>query len=186
MKRDTVWNAMVRAFETTNGELADRLLTALEAAEYQGGDIRGRQAASLIVVTGKPSGVPQLDRLVDLRVDDHADPVGEVKRLLTYSRAHQRADQAIEKANANDFASALAELDICCGAYPNEPEFLFRRVVILQAIGQIDRAREVLQRASAIHPGWSELLPRFAKAGIFTVRPQMLEALRTDLSSGKQ
>jgi uncharacterized Ntn-hydrolase superfamily protein len=66
---------MVRAFETTNGELADRLLTALEAAEYQGGDIRGRQAASLIVVTGKPSGVPQLDRLVDLRVDDHADPL---------------------------------------------------------------------------------------------------------------
>jgi uncharacterized Ntn-hydrolase superfamily protein len=82
MKRSTVWNAMVRAFENEGGEIADRLLAAMEAAEDQGDDLRRKQAASLIVVTGKPSGVPGSNRSIDLRVDDHIDPVGEIKRLL--------------------------------------------------------------------------------------------------------
>lgn len=156
----------------------------MEAAEHESGDVRGKQAASLIVVSGRSSGVSKLDRAVDLRVDDHPDPVGEVKRLLSYSRAHQRANQAIDKVLANDLAGALADLDVCCAAYPNEPEFLFRRVLVLLPLGRIDEARQVLQQAHAIHTGWSELLLRFADAGVIPVDRGMLEPLVASLASG--
>jgi uncharacterized Ntn-hydrolase superfamily protein len=138
MARDTVWGAMVHAFENSRGGLADRLLAAMEAAEREGGDVRGRQAASLIVVSGKASGVPRLDHVVDLRLDDHPDPVAEIKRLLSYSRAHQRASRATGKASANDLTGALTDLDACCAAYPDEPEFLFRRAMVLLPLGRID------------------------------------------------
>jgi uncharacterized Ntn-hydrolase superfamily protein len=177
MARDTVWRAMIHAFETTSGPMADRLLAAMEAAEREGGDLRGKQAASLIVVSTKPSGVRELDRSVDLRVDDHPDPIAEVKRLLNYSRAHRRAAQAIDKLLANNASGALAELDDCCTTYPNEPEFLFRRALALLAMGKADEARDSLRRAHAIHPGWSELLLRFADAGVIPVPRTSLEPL---------
>jgi uncharacterized Ntn-hydrolase superfamily protein len=186
MAQDTVWQAMVHAFETTGGQLADRLLAAMEAAEHAGGDLRGKQAAALIVVTGQPSGVAELDRLVDLRVDDHPDPVGEIQRLLYYARAHQRANQAIDKVFANDLPGALVDLDVCCSAYPNEPEFLFRRGLVLLALGRVEEAREVLQQAHTIHAGWSELLLRFAESGVIPVARAMLEPLVASLSSGTQ
>jgi len=82
MLKSTVWKAMAQAFETAKGELADRLIAALEAAEKEGGDIRGRQSAAIIVVKGKSSGVWWKDRIYDLRVEDHLAPVPELKRLL--------------------------------------------------------------------------------------------------------
>ncbi len=187
MGRDTVWRAMVHAFEDASGPMADRLLAALEAAEREGGDVRGKQAAALIVVSGKPSGVPELDRFVDLRVDDHPEPVAEVKRLLDYSRAHQRAGQAIDKLLANDLTGAITDLDFCCAAYPNEPEFLFRRALAFLVQGRIDESRESLGRAHDIHPRWSELLLRFADAGIIPVARERLEPLVASIrASGGQ
>ncbi len=182
MAQDTVWRAMAPAFENARGDLAERLLAALEAAEREGGDLRGKQAASLIVVSGQPSGVSKLDRLVDLRVDDHPNPVGELKRLLSYSRAHRRAAQAIDKVFANDLTGALADLDVCCAAYPNEPEFLFRRTMVLLGLGRVEEARQALQQAHHIHPGWSELLLRFADAGIIPAHREMLEPLVAGLA----
>ena len=186
MLRDTVWKAMVQAFESASGEMADRLLVAMEAAEHEGGDIRGRQAASLIVVTGKPSGIPRLDTIVDLRVDDHPDPVNEIRRLLSYSRASRRAGQAGNKAMASDFVGALADLDECCAAYPNEAEFLFRRAMVLMPLGRIDEARAVLLQAKAINPGGEDLLLRFADAGLIPVKREMLEPFVASLSAGNQ
>src|SRR5262245_30018631 len=87
MLRDTVWPAMAKAFESTQGDLASRMLAALEAAQQSGGDIRGKQSAALIVVAGKPSGRPWQDRVFDLRIDDHAEPVAELRRLVNLQRA---------------------------------------------------------------------------------------------------
>ena len=70
MASTEVWPAMAQAFEAAKGDLADRMLAALDAAQEVGGDIRGRQSAALIVVTGKPTGQPWKDRVFDLRVDD--------------------------------------------------------------------------------------------------------------------
>ncbi len=182
MASDTVWRAMVDSFETASGDLADRLVAALEAAEREGGDLRGKQAAGLIVVSGRPSGVDKLDRLVDLRVDDHADPVGEIKRLLRYARAHTCVRQATDKAVAGDFSGALADLEVCCAAYPDEPQFLFRRALVLLPLGRFDEAREAVQRAHHIHPGWSEILLRFADAGAVPVSRELVASLVTQLT----
>ena len=70
MLNDKVWPAMARAFENSKGDLAERMLAALDAAQLAGGDIRGKQSAALIVVTGKPTGQAWKDRTFDLRVDD--------------------------------------------------------------------------------------------------------------------
>lgn len=181
MARDTVWPAMVRAYESAPGEMADRLLAAMDAAEAEGGDVRGKQAAALITVSGKPSGIARLDHTIDLRVDDHPDPVREIRRLLRYARAHRRANQAVGKATAQDFAGALADLDACCEAFPDDPEFLGRRALILLPLGRVQEAREALRKAQAIQPGGNEILLRFSDAGLIPVPRQMLEPLLANL-----
>jgi uncharacterized Ntn-hydrolase superfamily protein len=84
-----VWPAMVEAFETATGPLAIRLLAALDAAEAAGGDFRGRQAGGLLVVSGDRDD-PPWRRLVDVRVDDHPEPVRELRRLYVLSDAYGR------------------------------------------------------------------------------------------------
>jgi uncharacterized Ntn-hydrolase superfamily protein len=183
MAQDTVWQAMVHAFEHSSSDLADRLLAAMEAAEREGGDLRGKQAAGLIVVSGNPSGVSKLDRVVDVRVDDHPAPIGEIKRLLQYARAHQCVRQATDKVVAGDFNGALADLDVCLIAYPDEPQFLFRRALVLLPLGRFEEAREMVQHAHNIHPGWSEILLRFADAGIVPVSRDIVASLVAGLAA---
>ena len=89
MARDTVWGAMIERFEKTSGDLATRLLAALDAAEDEGGDRRGKQSAAMLIVRAQPTGKPWIDRVVDLRVEDHADPVNELKRLLALHREYR-------------------------------------------------------------------------------------------------
>ena len=107
MLNNRVWPAMEKAFLDAKGPLAERLVAALEAAQAQGGDIRGKQSAALLVVRGKSTGNIWEDRLVDLRVEDHAEPVQEIKRLLRMHRAYDHmnaGDLAIEH---DDEAGAL-------------------------------------------------------------------------------
>ena len=99
MLSDTVWPVMATAFTSAKGDLADRMMAALDAAQAAGGDIRGRQSAALIVVTGKPTGKPWSDRVFDLRVDDSAEPLKELRRLLVLQRAYNHmnaGDLAVE------------------------------------------------------------------------------------------
>jgi uncharacterized Ntn-hydrolase superfamily protein len=177
MTHETVWPAMIAAFERASGDLAERLLAALHAAERAGGDLRGRQAAALIVVSGQLATQPTVDRRFDLRIDDHPDPVGEIGRLLSYARAHERANQALEKALAGDFSAALIDLDACCAAYPDEPEFLTRRALLLLAAGRFDDARRMVERAEAIHHGWAEYLLRFAEARVTPMPRELVASL---------
>ena len=175
MALPTVWPAMLEAYERGAGDLAERLLQAMEAAEGEGGDIRGRQAAALIVVAGAPSSPPR--PLIDLRIDDHADPVGEIKRQLAYARAHQRAGRALDKLAGGDVKGALADLDICCEAYPQEPDFLTRRALVLLSLGRTSEARATIERACAIHRGWAGYVLRLADAGILRIPRDRVVAL---------
>ncbi len=86
MARETVWNAMLAAFSQATGDLASRLLAALDAAEAEGGDRRGKQSAAMLIVRAQPTGKLWLDRVVDLRVEDHPDPVNELRRIFTLQR----------------------------------------------------------------------------------------------------
>src|ERR1700730_9079683 len=91
MERDTVWDAMAAAYEAAEGPLAERLLAALDAAEAEGGDIRGKQSAAMLVLSGRPTGRVWEERLIALRVEDHPEPLAELRRLLRFRRAYQAA-----------------------------------------------------------------------------------------------
>lgn len=178
MTRPGVPEAMVAAYAAAAGDFPGRLLAALEAAEAAGGDIRGRQGAGLIVVNAVTGGVPKLDALVDLRVDDHVDPVGELRRLLTHQRALRRVEAATQRLQTGDDpAAALAELADCVAAHPAEPEFLYRYALGLAVGGQLEAARTLMARAAAVHPGWPEFVLRFAAAGLLPVSREALAPL---------
>lgn len=97
MARTTVWGAMIERFSKTSGELATRLLAALDAAEAEGGDRRGKQSAAILIVRAQPTGKVWVDRIVDLRVEDHPDPVNELRRLVDLKRLY---DGRLETANS--------------------------------------------------------------------------------------
>src|SRR5207302_6684412 len=109
MLNDKVWPAMAKAFQETKGDLAERMLAALDAAQAVGGDIRGRQSAAIIVVTGKPTGRPWDDRIFDLRVDDSAEPLKELRRLVMLQRAYNNMNAGDGDMTRGDKEAALRD-----------------------------------------------------------------------------
>jgi uncharacterized Ntn-hydrolase superfamily protein len=108
MARATVWSAMLERFLNTSGDLATRLLAALDAAEDEGGDRRGKQSSALLIVRARPTGKLWIDRAVDLRVEDHPDPVNELKRLFALHR--QYASQLAQRETLCDDVDLVKKL----------------------------------------------------------------------------
>ena len=121
----TVWPAMARAFEAARGDLAERMLAALEAAQAEGGDIRGRQSAALLVVSGKPTGRPWVDRVFDLRIEDHPEPLQELRRLLLLARAYREMNAGDEAMTVNDVDAAVARYDAAATLVPESAEMVY-------------------------------------------------------------
>lgn len=174
MANDAVWPAMAKAYETTKGDLAERMLAALDAAQAAGGDIRGKQSAALIVVRAKATGRSWEDRAFDVRVDDHAEPLAELRRLVSVQRAYNfmnAGDVAVEK---NDHETALrnyAAAERIASTTPGIPpsrlaEMLYWTAVSLVNMKRVEEARPLFARAIAIEPAWRELTPRLVKAGL--------------------
>ncbi len=166
MLNDTVWPAMAKAFESTQGDLAARMLAALEAAQSEGGDIRGKQSAAIIVVSGKPTGKSWQDRVFDLRVDDHADPVAELKRLVNLQRAYNlmnEGDLAVEK---NDHEGALKAYAAAEALVPENAEMIFWHAVALVNMKRVDDSLPLFQKVFALDPNWKTLTPRLVGVGL--------------------
>ncbi len=148
MASETVPGAMIRAYSDASGEgLAERLLAALEAAEGEGGDLRGRQSAALVIVSARATGNPLEDTPVDLRVEDHRDPLGELRRLVGMRRAYDRVDVGDQLAAAGDAEGALEEYEAAHRAQPGNAELAFWHGVALAANGREAEATEVLRPA---------------------------------------
>jgi uncharacterized Ntn-hydrolase superfamily protein len=177
MERPTVPGAMLEAFRTSDADLADRLLAALEAAEREGGDIRGRQSAAIVVVAPRASGQPMQDRPMDLRVEDHPDPVAELRRLAGLNASYARVEAGDEMAAAGDLEGALAEYAAAHAEQPNNAELAFWHGVTLAANGREAEARELLERAYAERDGWRELLRRLPASGLFPDDQELVERL---------
>jgi uncharacterized Ntn-hydrolase superfamily protein len=182
MLKATVWEAMGRAFESTQGDLADRLLAALEAAEREGGDIRGRQSAAILVVSGKPSGRPWADRLLDLRVEDHPDPVQELKRLVRLKRAYDRMNAGDEAFARQQIDQALQEYGAAEQAVPDNLEMVFWHAVTLANAGRVDESLPLFRKVFAADPNWATLLPRLPKSKLLPDDPALLQKI---LAAGK-
>ena len=143
LRSRSVVPSMAEAFQAAGGGLAERLLAALDGAEEAGGDLRGRQSAAILVVSGRRTDAPWDEVTVDLRVDDSDDPVGELRRLVSLQRAYENGDLA-----------ALSE-----GAAGGVPELY----AALDAArhGDRERARQALA-ALRQRPGWENVLRRMA------------------------
>lgn len=177
MERATVPGAMIEAFRSTAGELAPRLLAALEAAEREGGDIRGRQSAALVVVAPRATGQPMTDKPVDLRVDDHPDPVAELRRLVEVHGAYAHVETADELAASGDLDGALAEYRTAHAKQPENAELAFWHGVTLAANGREEEARALLRPVFEQHEGWRELLRRLPDSGLFPEDPALLDRM---------
>jgi len=166
MARATVPAAMTAGFAAAEGDLAARLMAALAAAEGEGGDVRGRQSAALVVVprTGEP-----WQARFELRVEDHHEPVEELGRLLALARAYELAGQA-DELMASDRASEAGPLyERAAALAPESDELLFWAGLAQAHAGDAERGIAAVRRAIEIHPGWRTLLerlsPDFAPAG---------------------
>ena len=177
MLNDKVWPAMARAFESAKGDLADRMLAALDAAQAVGGDIRGKQSAALVVVTGKPTGQPWKDRTYDLRVDDSPDPLKELRRLVTLQRAYNHmnaGDLAVER---NDAPGALREYSAAEKLVPDNAEMTYWHAVALVNMGKIDESLPLFRKVFTLDRNWVELTRRLPKSGLLPDDPKLMARL---------
>lgn len=174
MANDKVWPAMAKAYAESTGDLADRMLAALDAAQAVGGDIRGKQSAALIVVNAKPSGRAWQDRVFDLRVDDAPAPLAELRRLVALQRAYNHMNAGDLAVEHKDNAAALREYSAAeeiAAKTPGIPpsrhaEMIYWHAVALVNMDRVDEALPLFAKAFAMEPGWRELTPRLPASGL--------------------
>jgi len=177
MLNDKVWPAMEKAFIEAKGPLAERMIAALEAAQNAGGDIRGKQSAAILVVKGESSGKVWEDRLIDLRVEDHPEPVAELKRLLKVHRAYEhmnKGDLALEKGNME---LALKEYSTAEEMFPDNLEMKFWHAVTLASNGKVDDSLPIFKEVFMNDENWKTLTPRLVPIGILTVNEDDLQKI---------
>jgi len=175
MLNPTVWPAMARAFEDSAGPLPERLMAALDAAQAEGGDIRGKQSAALLVVSGKASSEPWKGILVDLRVEDHPEPLHELRRLLQVQRAYEymnQGDDLLSQGKVDEAFEAYKE-----GAHlaPHIEELPFWQAVTLLETGREKEALPILEKIFKADPNWLLLLKRLPAAGMLKDDAEMME-----------
>jgi uncharacterized Ntn-hydrolase superfamily protein len=166
MENDTVCAAMAAAYEATEGDLAARLMAALEAAQGEGGDIRGMQSAALLVVSGDRSDPAWGGRLFDLRIEDHEDPISELRRLLTLARAYNLMTAGDDFVTEGDMDAAMEAYSAASALAPDNHEMVFWTAVTLAATGDVETSLPLFAKAYAAHPLWRELVPRLPASDI--------------------
>ncbi|HEV2140199.1 MAG TPA: DUF1028 domain-containing protein [Candidatus Dormibacteraeota bacterium] len=160
MEKDTVWDAMADAYTSTHAPLAERMMAALDAAEAEGGDIRGKQSAAMLVVTGKPTGHSWEDRVIELRVEDAPDPLAELRRLLHVKRAYATLNDADRYEKEGDKTAALDTIRRATRMAPEMVEIQFWAGLTLAEAGELDEGCALMMRAVQKDGRWIETLHR--------------------------
>ena len=168
MEKDTVWDAMHEAYLASKEPLAERMMAALEAAEKEGGDIRGKQSAAMLVVTGKPTGRPWEDRVIELRVEDAPDPLVELRRLLRIKRAYLALGDSERAADGGDQTAAAAGLQTALQLAPEMVEISFWGGLGLAQAGQLDAGCDLMMTAVRKDRRWIETLHRLVASDRLT------------------
>jgi uncharacterized Ntn-hydrolase superfamily protein len=180
MENPTVWGAMAQAYRTSSGDLAERLLSALEAAEGEGGDIRGRQSAAILIVGPEPVANSWQGRIFDLRVEDHPDPVAELRRLVQLQRAYLKLNEGDGWVVEGDIEEALASYRAAMSYVPDEAtngEAPFWVGVTLADTGNEEDAIPYLKRAQMQDERWAELIGRLPASGLLPDDDDLIERL---------
>ena len=164
MERDTVWDAMLAAYSSTAGDLAARMMTALRAAEAEGGDMRGRQSAAMLIAPGE--GEPW-DRSIDIRVDDSETPIEELDRLLHLDRAWRALGDAGDRAEKEDLKGATKLYETALEMEPGDPQIAFWAANFFSMFGEDERPKKLYELARSKDPRWAEYLRRIAQVGLY-------------------
>lgn len=172
MLKNTVWDAMGNAFENCNGELVDCIMDAMEAAEAEGGDIRGAQCAAIIIITAKPIDKPWLGYIYDFKVYDNPSPLQELRRLINLKKATNAINLSNSILNegsldSTKIASSIEQFNIALNEIPNEDSRLqhqFYYAMSLLKYGLKDQSISLLKSIFEASPIWKETAARIAKA----------------------
>ena len=184
MEKDTVWGAMAKAYVSTDAPLAERMLAALDAAEAEGGDIRGKQSAAMLVVSGKPTGRYWEDRIIDLRVEDSAEPLAELRRLLRIKRAYQTSSEADRVAATGDLMAAAKMLVDGCKLAPEMEELGFWAGLSLAEAGDVEGGCQLIGRAVQKDRRWIETLRRLVAVDRLTA--ELASSIEARLAASAQ
>jgi uncharacterized Ntn-hydrolase superfamily protein len=185
MSNDKVWPAMAKAFQEAKGDLAERMLAALDAGQAAGGDIRGRQSAALIVVKAKSSGKPWEDRIFDLRVDDADYPLKELRRLVALQRAYNHmnaGDLAVEHKDnelaLKEYSTAEEIASKTDGVLPSRlAEMMYWHAVALVNMGRVDESLPLFKKVFAIDKNWATLTRRLPKSSLLPNDPKLIDRI---------
>lgn len=180
MASDKVWPMMAKSFESSSGlPLAERLILALEAGQKEGGDLRGRQSAAILVVRAKSTGRVWEDRLVDLRVEDHPNPVQELKRLLKVHTAYTHMNQGDHALEAGDIPKAIKEYGAAEALIPDNVEMKYWHAVTMANLHRIDEALPLFKAAFHESENWRTVTRNLVKSHLLEVTKQELEQILT-------
>jgi uncharacterized Ntn-hydrolase superfamily protein len=160
MLKNTVWPAMAEAYRGAKGDLVDRFLAALDAAEAEGGDIRGRQTAAILIVDAKSTGRPWVDTIFDLRVDDAPEPLVEIRRLVAVRRAYIHMRLGNEAAGRGDLEATEREFTAAERLIGDNPEMRYWHAIALFGLGKIDDGLAILREVGRRDRNWIELTLR--------------------------
>jgi uncharacterized Ntn-hydrolase superfamily protein len=178
MLGDKVCTSMKEAYEKSGSKpLAEKLLLALEAAQKAGGDIRGMQSAAVIVVPAKTNNKPWDERIVDIRVEDHKEPIKELRRIYTVHLAYEhmnRGDLAVEK---NDMAAAMKEYNAAMKLFPGNLEMQYWTAVTLANNKDMTKALPMFKKIFTQDKNWKELTKRLPAVGLLTAGEEDLKKI---------
>jgi len=180
MDKPTVCSAMANAYETTRdagGDRAERMMAALEAAQAEGGDIRGKQSAALKVVSGDATTPAWGGRIFDLRVEDHDTPILEMRRLLSVARAYRLMNAGDDFMTIGDVENAVLAYSQAEEMMPDNHEMVFWHAVTLAGIDQVDDALPLFARAFRMWPKWRELVTRLPASGLLPDDPALMKRI---------
>lgn len=179
MLSELIWPAMAKAFEAAKGQpLADRMLAAMKAAERLGGDIRGKQSAAMLVVAPESTGMPWVDRRIDLRIADHPTPIKEMERLLLIRKAYDYMNQGDLAMEKNDLEKARVYYGKAQELQPENTEMKFWYAISLLNKGEKEAAEKLLKACYEASDNWRILLPRLVDSELLDVDNDYLQKLQ--------
>ncbi len=177
MASSDVWPAMADAYRSSSGNLPQRMLAALEAGQAAGGDIRGQQSAALLVVGAESSGRPWEDRVVELRVEDHTEPIQELRRLLTLHRAYEHMNHGDALLGSGEVEQALEAYRTAAAMAPQVKELPFWQAVTLADLGRLEEALPIFREVFSENTDWCTLIQRLPESGLLRDDPEMMERI---------
>ncbi len=185
MLKNTVWDAMAETFETSSGDLAQRMMKALFAAQAEGGDMRGQQSAALLVLSSQYSDKIINKQLFNLRIDDSKEPLKDLESLLKKAKIRLHLQTAVNllldsSADEGKFELAAQEFSKATEFILNvadNPEDMFWYAITLASVGRVEDAQSILKELFTVNPNWKELIPRLIKVGLVSDKEGAIDQL---------